>query len=202
MVTAHGAMSLLDITEYLEQNNIKGVFIEMGCWRGGMSALMAMNSSNRDIWLFDSFEGIPNLRKEDFDGSFEFEMKTKLNKGELKPIGALEASLDDAQYAMQNIAKHPLKKTHYAKGWFQDTLPKYASEIKDIALLRLDGDLYESYMVSLEALWDKVVPGGFVIIDDFALGGCRKAIQDFFKQKGIDPYLHNVDFTVKVIQKN
>ena len=183
MVTAEGAMSLLDITEHLEKNNIKGVFIEMGCWKGGMSALMAMNSSNRDIWLFDSFEGIPNLRQEDFDGIFEFAMKTKLNSGELKPLGRLEASIDDARYAMQNIAKHKLEKTHYVKGWFQDTLPKYASEIKDIALLRLDGDLYDNYIVSLDTLWDKVVPGGFIIIDDWALGGCRKAINDFLKKE-------------------
>ena len=119
MVTAEGAMSLLDITEHLEKNNIKGVFIEMGCWKGGMSALMAMNSSNRDIWLFDSFEGIPNLRQEDFDGIFEFAMKTKLNSGELKPLGRLEASIDDARYAMQNIAKHKLEKTHYVKDGFK-----------------------------------------------------------------------------------
>ena len=66
-------------------------------------------------------------------------------------------------------------------GWFQQTVPQAAKEIREIALLRLDGDLYESTVVCLENLYDAVVPGGFIIIDDYGyLEGCRRAVNEFF----------------------
>lgn len=202
MATNAAASSLVDLTYYLEIQKIEGAFVELGCWKGGMSALMAMCSENREIWLFDSFVGLPQLTPNDFIGDFSKEMKTEEDSGRLTPIGALEASIEDAKTAMFDIAKHPKEKTHFIKGWFQDTLPSEVKNIGEIALLRLDGDLYESYMISLDYLWDKVVPGGFIIIDDWALAGCRKAVQDFFAKNNIkQPYLHNIDFTVRVIQK-
>ncbi|HXI69239.1 MAG TPA: TylF/MycF/NovP-related O-methyltransferase [Verrucomicrobiae bacterium] len=69
---------------------------------------------------------------------------------------------------------------HFLKGWFQETMPKDSSQISQIAILRLDGDWYDSTRVCLEFLYDKVVPGGFVIIDNYgAYEGCRKAVAEF-----------------------
>jgi hypothetical protein len=76
------------------------------------------------------------------------------------------------------------------EGWFQDTLPGIQHKIGDIALLRLDGDLYESTMVCLDNLYDNVVAGGIIIIDDYSsLTGARKAVHDFFDKKQINPVL-------------
>jgi O-methyltransferase len=78
-------------------------------------------------------------------------------------------------------------------GWFQETLPKARNLIGEISLLRLDGDLYESTLVCLRNLYPSVVRGGFVIIDDYGLKGCRMACEFYFEEIGINPYLHHID---------
>ena len=83
--------------------------------------------------------------------------------------------------------------TCFVKGWFQDTVPK--NNHGPIAILRLDGDLYASTKICLEHLYKKVVPGGFIIIDDYGLAGCKKAVDEFM---GTDQFKYNV---VKNTQK-
>lgn len=78
-------------------------------------------------------------------------------------------------------------------GWFQDTVPLAAREIGPIAVLRLDGDLYDSTRVCLEHLYPLVVKGGFVYVDDWIGSGCRMACEEFFRNNGINPYLHVAD---------
>ena len=212
MVSYPGFLSLVNLVKHCEISKIDGALVETGTWKGGCSGAMAMaaktfGDGTRHVWLFDSFSGLPELRGDkDFDGSFEHAMRVHEDKngqtGELTPIGALEANIKDAEEVMFKIAQYDRDKTHIVKGWFQDTLPKNVDSIGPIAVLRLDGDLYDSYIVCLETLWDKVVDGGFIVIDDWSLGGCRLAVKDFFAS--IDhpvPYLHHVDFSVKIIQK-
>jgi len=80
------------------------------------------------------------------------------------------------------------------KGWFQDTLPEYKDRMGAVALLRLDGDWYESTKCCLENLYDNVVPGGYVIIDDYgALTGCKEAVDDFLNERNINVELIDVD---------
>ena len=79
----------------------------------------------------------------------------------------------------------------FLEGWFKDTLP--AAPIERLAILRLDGDMYGSTMETLEALYDKVGPGGFVIVDDYILPGCRKAVDDFRAARGIAAPMTDVD---------
>ena len=86
-------------------------------------------------------------------------------------------------------------KLHFLKGWFKDTLQDAPTQ--SIALLRLDGDLYESTMDTLMALYDRVSDGGVVIVDDYgALEVCRQAVADFFTARGEPlPQLHEIDWT-------
>ncbi|RPH80243.1 MAG: hypothetical protein EHM80_05790, partial [Nitrospiraceae bacterium] len=78
-------------------------------------------------------------------------------------------------------------------GWFRDTLP--TAPISQLAVLRLDGDLYESTMDALNALYPKVSPGGFVVVDDYGLPTCRAAIDDFRRARGIIDPIHRIDWT-------
>ncbi|MCX7153222.1 MAG: class I SAM-dependent methyltransferase, partial [Proteobacteria bacterium] len=92
-----------------------------------------------------------------------------------------------------NFAKYDLHddQVRFLKGWFKDTLP--AAPIAQLAVLRLDGDMYESTMDALNALYHKVSPGGFVIIDDYILPKCRAAIGDFRRAKGISETIIDID---------
>jgi len=211
MVTYDGLASLYNVVRYLEENKIQGSFIETGVCKGGSAAIMAIaakkfGDSKRMIHLFDSFQGLPRpslekdyqdwmendwgIKKEDFDGT-------------LTATGALIATLEDAQTAVHALAKYPRDYVRYHVGWFQDTVPQAVDEIGPIALLRLDGDLYDSTMVCLQNLYPRVIDGGFIIIDDYgALKGCRDACIDFFYKQGIRPFLHYVDGTVRYFIKN
>jgi len=83
---------------------------------------------------------------------------------------------------------------HFHKGWFKETIPQQKEKIGKIALLRLDGDWYESTQICLEQLYDNVVSGGFVVLDDYGYwDGCRKAVDEFFAQRNIHPQLQKID---------
>ena len=85
---------------------------------------------------------------------------------------------------------------HIIKGLFEDTITKYKMNIGKIALLHLDGDWYESTKVSLENLFDNIVPGGYIVIDDYGhWRGCKKAVDEFLKQRNLHYTLERVDYT-------
>ena len=113
----------------------------------------------------------------------------------LEAIGACVGSSKDIveQFLVRRLGISA-DELHFHVGWFQDTVPRSATAIKEIALLRLDGDWYNSTKVCLEGLFDKVVKGGYVIIDDYGtFQGCRKAADDFFASRGIAPGIHSSD---------
>jgi hypothetical protein len=95
----------------------------------------------------------------------------------------------------------PKEKIHIVKGWFQETLPIHKEAVGAIALLRMDGDLYESYKQPLEILYDQVVPGGFIVFDDWMLKGCRIAVLEFLEKLPVKPFIHKADYAVRYIQK-
>jgi hypothetical protein len=151
-----------------------GSFVECGVARGGCIALMAfMARRQRPVWGFDSFEGMPDLTEED-----EGQGKTAVGIVESGPGG-----LQDAQRMLDRfrLAHESVK---LVKGWFEDTLPLYVTQLEPIAVLRLDSDWYKSTRYCLEMLYDRVAPGGTIIIDDYhAFIGCRKAVDEFRLKK-------------------
>jgi predicted O-methyltransferase YrrM len=102
----------------------------------------------------------------------------------------------DLESVRANFAHHGLldAQVKFLPGWFQDTLQ--TAPIAQIAVLRLDGDMYESTWLALEALYDRVAPGGFVIVDDYgAIQACRQAVEDFRARRGITAPIETIDWT-------
>lgn len=207
-VTYDGLASLANQVAYLEQQGLEGAFVETGCWMGGsagMTALVNLQKGNkrRVMHLFDSFQGLPEPSERDHSESFENNFKIKKDdcKGRMQPIDMCVAKRADVEDCLFNKVGYPQEFVHIHVGWFQDTIPKVAPEIGPIAILRMDGDFYESTMVALENLFPLVVRGGLVIIDDWCLSGCKRAVQDYFKVNNLNPYIHFADGCVRYFFK-
>lgn len=209
MVTYGGLISLIEQIRYCEENQISGDLVECGCWKGGAAALMgkasiAFGQKARSLHLFDSFEGIPRPDWEKDDKTWIQEsmfLTQDQCDGKLTGTGCLGAEESFATEAL-DIVEYPAEKYTIHKGWFQDTVPHAKSNIDQIALLRLDGDLYESYYVCLEEFYPKVSKGGIVVFDDWCISGAKQAILDYFKGQSISPFIHRVDNTVRYVMKD
>lgn len=170
---------------YIIKNNIAGDCIETGVWRGGATIFMraclkAYGVTDKKVWVADSFCGLPPTNTEKYPADTAFS---------LHGVKELEVSMKEVR---SNFHKYDLldNQVVFLKGWFSKTLPH--APIKSISLLRLDGDYYESTMDSLTNLYDKVSVGGFIIIDDFGLISCNKAVHDFRKSRNIIEPLQGV----------
>lgn len=145
-----------------------GAFVECGVWAGGSAGMMGLADPHREMWLFDSWKGLPEPGEADisFQGHRREAGWNYADRGQVERlIGRL--SLDSAR-------------VHLVQGWFEETLPVARDEIGPIALLHLDGDWYESIKTCLELLYDRVVLGGFVVVDDyFHWRGCARAVDEF-----------------------
>ena len=209
MVTYDGLCGLLSIVRYCEQAGIGGDYVEIGSWRGGCSGLMALGARHygdgtRHIRVYDSFQGLPEpIAGKDFDGYVEkmFDVDESRATGKLEPIDALVAAEDDVRELLFRNIGYPEERVSICKGWFQDTIPASVGGIDSIAVLRLDGDFYDSYKIALEHLFPKVAKGGFVIIDDWVLGGCKKAVTEYFEANGLNPFLWTLDATTRCFQR-
>jgi hypothetical protein len=172
----------------IRSDGIAGDLAETGVWRGGAAIFMrgylaAWDMSDRTVWAADSFEGLPVPRMPE-DAGYDFSA-TKM------PILAI--SLDEVR---DNFRRYDLldDRVRFLKGWFCDTLPP--SPIERLALLRLDGDLYESTRDALNALYDRVAPGGFIIVDDYGdFEPCRRAVDEFRQQRGIGEPVETIDWS-------
>jgi O-methyltransferase len=183
----------LDNIEYcfreIFKDNIPGDLIETGVWRGGSTILMRAllkenNIENRTVWVADSFEGLPKPNENKYSADKGDKLYTK------KELGI---SLETVK---NNFKKYNLldDKVQFLKGWFKDTLP--VAPIDKLAILRLDGDMYESTMDGLTNLYPKLSIGGFIIIDDWgAITGCKKAVLDYRKQHKINEEILEIDWT-------
>jgi O-methyltransferase len=169
--------------------NVPGDFIETGVWRGGtvifMRALLkAHGVTDRRVWVADSFAGLPPPDPERYP----------LDRGlDLSIYPELAISLEQVQ---ANFARYGLldDQVRFLKGWFRDTLPH--APVETLAVLRLDGDLYESTTDALTHLYPKLAPGGYVIVDDYgAIPACQQAVHDYREAHGITDAIETVDWT-------
>ncbi len=170
------------------RTRVPGDFIETGVWRGGATifmraALKAFGEENRTVWVADSFEGLPKPDAEKYPAD---EHET------LWVYDELRVSLEEVK---ENFRRYGLldDRVKFLKGWFRDTL--HAAPIERLAILRLDGDMYESTTDALNALYPKLSAGGYLIIDDYALENCRKAIHDYREKHGIMEEIVKVDWS-------
>ena len=210
MLPPQRLVSLFQQALFCEISRMTGAFVECGTWKGGAVGLMAFvnlrhGKGLRHIHLFDSFEGIPEPDK-DLDGERAHQEVSDVggeSEGRLQAVdGFYEAyadgvgTLDDNKNLLQKIIGYDASHLHYHKGWFQDTIPNDAKLVEDIAILRLDGDWYASTKICLDYLYDQVVPGGFIIVDDYGYyEGCRNAVDEFLDGRGIHVYMQAIDNT-------
>jgi len=174
-----------ELAQLVEQTGLEGALVECGVWKGGCIATMAwvakQANSNRSIWLFDSFEGLPVPTELDGPRAQEY-------------IGRYAASVEDVEGILFSRLEINRDSVHIVKGWFQDTLPASKDEIGPIAILRLDGDWYESTRCCLENLYDQIVPSGYVILDDYGCWeGCKIATDEFLQHSNISVTLAEID---------
>ncbi len=193
MTSRVGLLATYDSTKRAVRGQIDGSFVECGVARGGCSALMALvareENTGRKTWLFDSFEGLPE--QSEADGVQKPVRHKDRTANDLAKGYCLGAYAEVTDWLYLDLG---LRNIELVKGWFQDTLPEYRLKVGKIAVLRLDGDWYESTKCCLENLYDNVVTGGHVIIDDYQLPGCRKAVDDFL--------LENAPHTVMTFDRN
>lgn len=171
----------------LIKNSVNGDFVECGIAAGAQIvamqvAITELNSSKK-IFGFDSFEGIPMAGEYDTLQAGIGE----ITHDKFAPLSERLVSSGITVHSKQSVINNfsnmslPMYNVNLIQGWFQNTLPVYADNIGSICMLRLDGDLYESNFVCLEYLYKKVSKGGIIIIDDYALDGCRIALENYFK---------------------
>jgi hypothetical protein len=175
-----------------------GCIVECGVWRGGMIAGLAeVLGPQREYFLFDSFEGLPPVAE--IDGAFAIEWQKPENA--LKNFNNVKAPIEAAEAAMK---KSGVPRYRIVKGWFRDTLPNFKPQ-EEIALLRLDADLYESTSTCLEHLYPLLAEDAVVIVDDYYdWEGCARAVNDFLARVQVGsavPYLRQFDDDVCYFQK-
>jgi hypothetical protein len=175
-------------------NNVPGDFIETGVWRGGATifiraTLKALGVDDRTVWVADSFEGLPEPDAE----KFPLEAEAHRSHGLNSVYNNFAVALEEVQ---TNFRAYRMldDKVKFLKGWFKDTLPR--APIRSLAILRLDGDYYESTMDALTNLYDKLSTGGYVIVDDYGEDSwtyCQKAVDDYRRDHGICEPMIRVD---------
>ena len=187
MIGVKRLANLRMLAERVIRNGVPGDFIETGVWRGGACILMravlhAFDITDRRVWVADSFEGLPAPDEQNYPADKGSDYHT---------YRELVVPLETVR---RNIEKYGLLDDQivFLKGWFKDALP--AAPIKRLAILRLDGDLYESTIIALNALYDKLSIGGYVIVDDYhVVPGCKSAINDFLAGRRIHPQVCEID---------
>jgi hypothetical protein len=162
-----------------------GAFVECGVAKGGTLVMMKRVASNNHVWGFDSFQGLPPLTPED-EHSGQQHVGLNCCEGEGKE-GVIKSF---------NLMNTNMSDVHVVEGYFEDSLPIYKSQIGEIAVLRLDADWYKGTRFCLDQLYDQVVDGGYIIIDDYgSWKGCKNAVDEFRKERNIESTLHQTDNT-------
>jgi O-methyltransferase len=174
--------------ETVIRDDVPGDLIETGVWRGGATIFMrgvlkAYGDATRSVWCADSFEGLPppDPGRYPADAGDTFHER-----------GGLAVGVDQVKH---NFERYGLldDQVQFLVGWFKDTLP--TAPIDQLAVLRLDGDLYESTWQAIEALYPKLSPGGFCIVDDYGdlVAQCQRAIHDYRDANGITEEINDID---------
>lgn len=183
MISENSFMANLELFESFSA--IEGNIVECGTWKGGMIAGAAkLLGDNRQYYLFDSFEGLPDAKEIDGQAAIEWQKDTTSPDYH----NNCRASIHDAEEAMKlaDITNYQI-----IKGWFEESLPN-SKNLFPIAILRLDADWYSSTMTCLDNLYPMVNKGGIIILDDYyTWDGCSKALHDYLSRNELADRLHS-----------
>lgn len=184
----------LQLSEMVQ--NLSGCIIECGVWRGGMAAGMSrILGPDRTYFLFDSFEGLPPAQAIDGQAAIEYQA----NKNSPYYYDNCTAP---PEFAIRAMNKMGARSFYLKQGFFENTLPNFTPP-EPIALLRLDGDWYESTMTCLRHLFEHVTPGGIVILDDYyTWDGCSRALHDFLSERKTTERIRTFGSVCYLIKQN
>jgi O-methyltransferase len=202
-------VGLLDAIDHLEAADVDGAFVECGVWRGGSAMAAALRllaaGSLRDLWLYDTYEGMTDptgadVRARDgLSAEEHFAGARAAHPGSRSDWFWAEASLDDVQTKLATTG-YPQERLHLVQGPVENTIPERAPD--RIALLRLDTDWYESTRHELKHLFPRLQPGGILIVDDYHYWrGSRKAVDEYFHDRGIRPLFSRIGTNGAVVAK-
>ncbi len=197
LTTPERVYAVAQATRYLVRAKIDGAFVECGVWRGGSTmaaakTLLDIGAADRDLYLFDTFEGMtrPTEVDRDLQGLKAVDRFERTKTGEDSSTW-VAASLDEVKKNVEQTG-YDQSLVHYVKGKVEDTLPDAAPE--KVALLRLDTDWYESTKHELETMWPRLVAGGVLIVDDYGhWQGSRQAVDEYIEENGLVVLLNRID---------
>jgi O-methyltransferase len=189
MIGMRRLTSLQQCVETVLDDDVPGDLVECGVWRGGACIMMravlaAYGDETRSVWLADSFAGLPRPDTENYEA--DKGLRLDLFSGILG-VSEAEVRANFERYGLLD------EQVRFLPGWFKDSL--HDAPIDTIAVLRLDGDLYESTIQALDALYPRLSPGGFCIIDDYVIPACRQAVADYREKYGISTEIVDIDGT-------
>lgn len=206
MTSSERLWSLVNAVRHVVANRIPGDFVECGVWRGGSVMAMAkelrlLGVNDRRIWLYDTFAGMTRPTSSDVEAGSGVSAESMLAT---TPLGDGDnvwcvAGRADVEANVRSTG-YPFEQFTFVEGDVAQTLRQNAPE--RISLLRLDTDWYESTKVELEVLYPRLSVGGVCILDDYGhWEGARKAVDEYFDNRGFRPYMHPIDYSGRVMIK-
>jgi hypothetical protein len=171
------------LKHYPKISEIEGDVIECGVWRGGFSIFLSYVFQDKNIWVCDSYEGFQPLET----AKHQYDKERHTSQYTHNAVGPLGISLEEVQSHFKTYGLGDQERIKFIKGFVKDSLP--TSGIEKIALLRVDVDAYSATLETLEELYDKVQPGGYIVFDDSCLYETLDAIKVFFKQNNLPEFI-------------
>lgn len=183
----------------INKQNIPGVVVECGVWKGGNIILARLLSPKRVCWLYDTFDGMTEPTDIDISRKGASALKS-YRKKERRGDKWAAVTLDEVCANLETMGVLDFDRLHFVVGKVEDTLRYECNLPEQIALLRLDTDWYESTKVELEVLYPRLVPGGILIVDDYGhWAGARKAVDEYFDHRS--PKMQQIDYSAIQIVK-
>lgn len=202
MTSPERISALCDAVRYLGKFRVPGAVVECGVWRGGstLAAILALLESgrrDREIWLYDTFEGMtePTGLDVDFLGQPADQLLSEADRNDGKSIWCC-SQLEEVRQLLLSSG-YPESKFNFVVGPVESTIPEQIPD--QVALLRLDTDWYESTRHELTHLLPRLVPGGVLIVDDYGhWEGCRRAVDEYFESQQVPMFLNRIDYTGRI----
>ena len=203
MTSPERVFALRDAARYVSRAQVPGAVVECGVWRGGSMmavarTLLDAGDSTRDLHLFDTFSGMVEPGAEDRRGRDQRsarDLLARADRGDPESVWCV-ATVGEVRTSLSRVG-YPMERIHLVEGKVEDTIPEHAPE--RIALLRLDTDWYESTRHELVHLFERISPGGVLILDDYGYWqGARRAVDEYLAEHGHTLLLNRIDDTGRI----
>jgi O-methyltransferase len=187
MTSSRRGRALHRLARRIDRDAVPGALVDCGVWNGGSTILLSDAAPERDVWAFDSFEGLPAAGPLDGPDSAAW-------------TGECQGAEETLREGFRRYASP--ERLHVVKGWFDETFPTAVGEVGRVALLHADGDWYDSVLLTLRTFYPRVSPGGYVVIDDYgAWPGAKRAVDEFRREVGETAPMASADFTGRYWRK-